>query len=101
MLINEIEEIIMQLPLTKLKRIDSALEGNWSQTVTTIWTREDGFIGFSKVTKSHSTLRPSLELYFEGWWVGVPCCQLRENMNLFDERLALEIIRRIEAKGIG
>jgi hypothetical protein len=63
--------LIKKIPLKCIKRIDIALEGNWNPTVTTVWTRKDGFVGFSKVRKQHIKYKPSIELYFDDCWVGI------------------------------
>lgn len=90
-------EILERLPLAELKRIDVALEGDWSSTVSTIWTRQERLIGFSKVTRGHKTFRPSLELYFDGMWLGVHCFKRVDDENIFDEQLALNIVRNVDS----
>lgn len=93
---RDLPKILKEIPLDNLFRIDVALEGDWSQTVVTIWTREKGLLGFSRITRSHSIFKPSLELYFENSWVGIHCFKRIENQNVFDEPLALKIIDYIE-----
>ncbi len=95
---TEIPNIVKRAPLADLTRIDVALEGKWSQTVTAVWTREDGFIGFSKVEKSHRTFRPSIELYFPGFWIGVHCFRRNRGKNVFDEKLSMAIINFVNEK---
>jgi hypothetical protein len=84
--------------LTNLNRVDVALEGDWGATVVTVWTRKDGFLGFSGVTTSHEVLRPSIELCFGDSWVGIHCFKRVDGGYLFDKELALAIIDYIEAK---
>ena len=92
-------KIIKHIYFDDLERIDGALAGNWNPTVTTVWTREDGFIGFSKVKKSHPKYKPALELlYSDGSWVGVLCYNRVNNENVFDEKLALNIINYVHEK---
>ncbi len=44
---KEIPSIVRQVSLDTVERIDMALEGDWSPTVHTIWTREHGTLGFA------------------------------------------------------
>lgn len=91
----DIHAIFESLPLAELRRIDGALEGNWNATVTTVWSPEDKTIDFSKMVKSHPTFKPSLELYFDGAWMGVHCFKRVDEQNVFDEELARKIINQI------
>ncbi len=75
-----------------IKRIDAALEGNWSKTITTIWNKRGGFIGFSKVKKQHVKYKPSIEFDFDGYWIGIHCYKRKNGKNVFDEKLAIKII---------
>lgn len=93
---NKYQKILDDISLHNLKRIDAALEGNWNPTVTTIWTRERGFIGFDSVIRSDSELKPSLELYFENHWIGLHCYREIDQQNVFDEPLAIRIIEYID-----
>jgi hypothetical protein len=68
---NKYHKILNDISLRGLMRIDAALEGNWNPTVTTVWTKKKGFIGFSSVTHSHPDLKPSLELYYKDRWIGL------------------------------
>jgi hypothetical protein len=91
-------KLLEEIPLTDLKRIDVALEGEWSSTVSTVWTIEDRFLGFSGVATSHEIFRPSIELYFSNYWVGIHCFKSVDEKYVFDDQLALAIIDYIEAK---
>ncbi|MCP4660069.1 MAG: hypothetical protein GY856_32100 [bacterium] len=82
--------------MTGLQRIDVSLEGDWSALVTSVWTREAGLVGFSAVARRHPTHKPSLELYFEDYWVGCHCFRRVHGENVFDEELARRIIDHIE-----
>ena len=83
-------------PLHAVLRIDIGLEGDWSNSVVTVWTREAGFTGFETVAAAHARFKPSLELYYDGGWIGLHCYQ-DDGTNRFDEALAREIIARVEA----
>ncbi|MFX0199439.1 MAG: hypothetical protein ACFFCW_25230 [Candidatus Hodarchaeota archaeon] len=65
--------------------------------MVTIWTRNKGKLGFSKVTRTHSTHKPSLELYFENAWFGIHCFNRINGENVFDEEFALQILEYVEA----
>ncbi len=75
-----------------------ALEGDWSPTVHTIWTREHGTLGFAAATRSHPINKPSLELYFTDSWVGIHCFTRTAGQIVFDEELASRIIEYVESQ---
>ncbi len=93
---DNIPKIIREISLNHLRRIDISLEGNWNFNIVTIWTRENGFNGLSGIIRSHQTFKPSLELYFEGYWVGLNCFKIIDNNNVFNEELALKVIKYID-----
>jgi len=93
---NDIPKILKHTPLGGILRIDVALEGNWSPTVVTVWSSDSGYIGFSKVIKSHPSFKPSLELYFQGAWLGIHCYTREKGKNVFDEYFARKIIDYVE-----
>jgi hypothetical protein len=80
--------------LTDLLRIDIGLEGNWAETVTTVWTREGGFRGFASAARQHRTYRPSIELVFSEGWIGLRCDRQAGSLYVLDEQVAREIIDR-------
>ena len=45
----KIPKLISDISLNKLKRIDAGLEGNWNPSVVTIWTRNEGLIGYDRL----------------------------------------------------
>jgi hypothetical protein len=48
---EEIDELIRSIMLDGLLRMDAALEGDWSRTVSTVWTREGGSVpSFQRTT---------------------------------------------------
>lgn len=49
-----IPSILREISLGEIKRVDAALEGDWNRTMVTIWNRDKGSLGFSKVTRTHS-----------------------------------------------
>ena len=97
-MIETVRALIVGIPLQHIMRIDAGLEGNWSGSVVTVWTRNQGMVGFERVARSHATHKPSLELYFDGTWVGIHCFKTRTGQNVFDEELATELIALIAAR---
>ena len=92
-----IDEVIQTLPKDELTRIDVGLEGDWSGTVVTVWSRDIGLIGFDGVTKEHKEFKPSIELYYEDSWLGFHCYSRIDDMNVFDERAAMQAISLVES----
>jgi hypothetical protein len=91
-----IPDLVRRVPLDGILRIDVGLEGEWSGTVTTIWSPGKP-VDVGNVTRFHRVHKPSLELYFEGAWVGLHCFDRADGLNVFDEELAREIVSFIEA----
>ena len=89
--------ILASLPYADLLRVDAALEGDWSETVTPLWTRESGFLGFSNLPSPQPNRRPALELYFPGYWVGLHCFHDRDGRFEFDTGHARDIISYVDA----
>ena len=89
-------EIIREISLDTLLRIDVALEGNWSATVVTVWSRDRGSIGCEDVVHTHESFKPSLELYFDGSWLGLHCLTRIGGKNVFDESFATRVIAYVE-----
>ena len=56
----DIPLIIREISFDGILRVDAALEGDWNPTMVTVWTRDKGALGFSTVTRTHSTFKPSL-----------------------------------------
>jgi len=53
-------------------------------------------MAFSKVSRSHHTFKPSLELYFENAWLGIHCFNRINGSNVFDEEFINQVIDYIE-----
>lgn len=87
------------IQLDGILRIDAALEGDWSGTVVTVWRRGENEPDFSQVALEHPEYRPSLELYFEGRWVGGHCFRREGDQNRLDvekaRALVNEVVRRL------
>ena len=81
-----------------LLRIDVGLEGDWSGSVVTVWTREGGLLGFDAVVRSHPEHKPSAELYFDGAWIGVHCFRVEAGVHVFDEAAARGLVEEIESR---
>ncbi len=94
--LNNIPGILQHIPLSGILRIDVGLEGNWSSTVVTVWFRDSGNIDFSKVIRSHPSHKPSLELYFQGAWLGIHCYSCKKGKNVFNEHFARKVIDYVE-----
>jgi hypothetical protein len=95
---KDIPLIVREIMLNTIQRIDVGLEGNWSPTVVTVWSREHGEIGFSEAILSHPDNKPSLELYFEDSWLGIHCFNRINGKNVFDEVFATRIIEFVESR---
>jgi hypothetical protein len=89
-------QLLGEVSLDTLERVDVGLEGDWSPSVVTVWSRTRGLIGFDDVTRSHPSFKPSLELYFKSSWLGIHCYKLRAGENQFDAPFATRVIEYIE-----
>ena len=95
---QRVREMLDDLSLDDLVRIDAGLEGDWSDTVVTIWTRQDGLIGFGSAPASHSEHFPSVELIFRAHWLGMRCYVRHAGLNELDERMAMTVIELVERR---
>ena len=95
---EEIRGLVEELSLEELVRIDAALEGDWSHSVTTVWTRKRGLLGFGRVPTGHPEHVPSIELMFPNYWVGVRCFVRDREQNAFDETLARAVVDLVERR---
>lgn len=89
---------LCHVPLDHLTRIDVGLEGNWSETVTEVWCRSRGLVGFDRIVGGHPRFRPALELYLPDGWIGILCFRRCHGQNVFDERKARAIIAHVEQR---
>ncbi len=89
--------LLSACPLEDLSRIDVGLEGDWSPTVTTVWTRENGRLGLADAVREHDIFRPCLELYFVDAWIGLHCFGRVGKANVLDETFLERVIRDVEA----
>jgi hypothetical protein len=90
--------IVREIPVDGIQKVFAALEGDWNSTMVTIWTRDKGLLGFSKVTRTHSTFKPSIELYLEDTWLGIHCYKKINGKNVFDEEFAINLLEYLETK---
>jgi hypothetical protein len=95
---SKLPSILKQVNLDKIQRVDIALEGDWNNTVVTVWNTDEGLIGFDNVIKSHQSLKPSIELYLTDIWIGIHSFKTENNLHIFDEQYASDIIDFIEEK---
>lgn len=93
---NELHPLITSIPLDGIVRVDLGLEGDWSGSVVTVWSRAKGLLGFEAAVRRHPEHTPSLELYFEGGWVGAHCHLVERGENVFDENRARRVIGFVE-----
>ena len=92
----ELRSLLSACPLEDLTRIDVGLEGDWSPTVRTVWTRDGGRSGFSDVAREHRSHKPSVELYFVDGWIGLHCFRRIGNVNVLDETMVERVIDDVE-----
>ena len=95
---KDIPSIVREISLDGIQRVVAALEGYWNPTMVTVWTRDKGALGFSTVTLTHSTFKPSLELYFENAWLGIHCFNRINGENVFDEEFAVKLLEYVQTK---
>ena len=95
---KDIPLIVREISLDEIQRVVFGLEGDWNPTMVTVWTRDKGTLGFSKVTRTHSTFKPSLELYFADAWLGIHCFNRINGENVFDEKFAVQLLEYVETK---
>ena len=87
--------LLKEISLAGILRVDAGLEGDWSGSVTTIWSPGTALV-VDGVMRSHPHHKPSLELYFDGSWVGLHCFSRVDGTNRFDEDLARRVVSFIE-----
>lgn len=93
----ELQPLLSACDIDDLDRIDVGLEGSWSQSVCTVWTRGGGWIGTQAAVKEHAIFKPSVELYFSNGWIGLHCFRRQGDSNVLDEPHLEQIVSRVEA----
>ena len=92
----ELLPLLSVCPLSDLTRIDVGLEGDWSSTVATVWTCEQGRLGSARIIQDHEDFKPSLELYFTDGWIGLHCFRRVGHVNVLDEERLERVIADVE-----
>ena len=92
----DLAQLLSACPLASLMRIDVGLEGNWNPTVSTVWSREEGRLGFTDVARQHEAFRPSVELYFTDGWIGLHCFRRIGEVNVLDKERLERIVGDVE-----
>jgi hypothetical protein len=67
-------------------------------TVVTVWRPGQSEPDFSDVVREHPSFRPSLELYFEGSWLGLHCFRRDGDLSRFDEAMARSLIDQVRKR---
>ena len=82
--------------LPQVVRIDLGLEGDWSNSVTCVWDREEGYRGLPDALPVGRGLRPCLELYMEGGWIGIHCFVEHEGAHVLDRERARSLVEAVD-----
>ena len=77
-------------------RIDVGLEGAWSESVRPVWDAERGPLPIPSELPGGPGLVPSLELYFDGGWIGIHCYRRVDGAMALDREAVAEWVREIE-----
>ena len=93
---SKLPEVIKEINLREILRVDYSMEGDWNQKLNAIWSKEEGFLGYEGMNVSHENHKPCVELYFDGYWLGIHCYEQVDNQNVFDEEKASLMIKYIE-----
>jgi len=94
----DIQALLSACSIDDLTRVDVGLEGDWSRTVKTVWTRDDGWLGQRDVAREHESFKPSLELYLVDGWIGLHCCRWDGHAFVLDESLMARVVQDVEAE---
>lgn len=89
-------DVLKEINLNGIIRLDYSMEGNWNHNLKVLWTREAGFLGYDGITLAHKSYNPCLELYFDGYFLGIKCFKRKGNLNVIDKELIDLIIKHIE-----
>jgi hypothetical protein len=91
-------DVLACAPVEELLRVDAGLEGAWTESARTLWSRGDGLSGAEAFHLRDRTSLPCLELMFTDGWIGVRCSVRRRDSNVLDEALARHFIATIERR---
>jgi hypothetical protein len=86
-------------PTELVERVDLGLEGDWSRTVRTVWSREGGLLGYDGAELEHATHRPAAELYLRDGWIGVHCFTKEDRGYRLDARRVDALIQLVRKSG--
>jgi hypothetical protein len=95
---SSLPQWLQSVPVERVVRIDAGLEGQWSETVTAVWSPESGVVNFSDVVRSHPDYRPALELYLDDCWIGIPCSVFQDGRHVLDEDKARQLIEYVASR---
>jgi len=82
-------------------RIDVGLEGDWSASVWTLWSRESGRDLEASMPSGPTSLRPAAELYLRDGWIGVHCGRWDGGVYTLDEGLLSALVGFVEGETRG
>lgn len=87
---GDLLNLLEGLPIHTITRIDlwvRSLNGS-----STVWTPEQGFLGFPKDQPFDASPVQGLELYFHAVWIRLRCNRTAHGWDLFNEQLAFAVI---------
>ncbi len=90
-------ELLNNIDFGKLTRIDVGLEGEWTKSVKTIWSKDTDSIFLKDFSITSFERKPCIELCFPFYWIGIHCFRKNEEYCL-DLVLVNEIIEFIKKK---
>lgn len=96
-----IADVIARAPVDQLLSVDGGLEGAWTESARTLWSRHDGLSDATAFDLRDNASLPCLELMFPGGWIGVRCSVRQGDHNVLDQRLARTLIRSVEQRLAG
>lgn len=80
--------------LARVRRIDLGLEGDWSATVACVWSPDRGSLPLPELPMRPG-LRPCLELYMDGGWIGLHCFVEKGSVAVLDRARARAVIEAV------
>lgn len=94
---SKLPNVVKEINLQAILRVDYSMEGNWNHNLKVIWSKKEGFLGYEGINTAHEIHKPCVELYFDGYWLGIHCYKVIDGKNVFDQEKADLIIEYIEA----